>query len=87
MTIQQPLDYLSSQETKTLLNVISDPRDRAIVVLCLSTGIFLSELVQLKADDIDWKAHHLTITGKRTRTIPLNDETYEALAKWSAARL
>ena len=86
MTIQQPLDYLSSQETKTLLNVISDPRDRAIVVLCLSTGIFLSELVQLKADDIDWKAHHLTITGKRNRTIPLNDETYEALAKWSAAR-
>lgn len=86
MTPPASVDCLNSQETKALLTAICDPRDRAIVVLCLSTGIFLSELVQVKNQDIDWKAKQLHITGKRTRALPLNDEAHDALAKWSTAR-
>ena len=82
-TKQAPIDYLNSQETKALLNTISDLRDRAITILILSTGVFLAEVVEVKTQDIDWTKRTLQTTGKRKRAIPLNEETYDALVKWN----
>lgn len=81
------LDYLTAQETSTYLKEIHTPRDRAIVLLFLTTGIFLHEIVELTVESIDWKKRTISIAGKRKRTLPLNAETYDALAQWSQDRL
>ena len=78
--------YLSVNEINALLNAIDDVRDRAIVTLFLNTGIFLSELVDLKNDAINWEKKMLAIPGNRKRDIPLNDQAFDALAKWSKER-
>ena len=75
-------DYLTTQETKRFLNCIDACRDRAIAVLFLSTGLFLKELMDLKVTDINWETRTLTISGKRPRSITLNDEAYNALVEW-----
>lgn len=81
------LDYLTAQETSTYLKEIHASRDRAIVLLFLTTGIFLHEIVELTVESIDWKKRTISILGKRKRTLPLNAETYDALAQWSQERL
>lgn len=86
MGLRTSFEYLTLGEIKQFLGVIDDPRDRAIVVLFLSTGLFLKEVIALQVTDIDWKKHSITITGKRQRTLPLNDETYSALVEWNNRR-
>ncbi len=82
----EPLDYLKHQEITALLKVVHDDRDKAIVTLFLTTGLFLTELLALKVSDINWDNKKLTITGKRPRVIDLNDQAFDALAKWSKER-
>lgn len=80
------LQYLTLNEINAFLNSIDDFRDRAIITTFLNTGIFLSELIDLKIDSIDWNAKILKVSGGRKRDIPLNDQAFEALAKWSKER-
>jgi len=80
------VQYLTTNEINALLNSIDDLRDRAIITTFLNTGIFLSELIDLKIDSIDWNARILKVPGNRKRDIPLNDQAFEALAKWSKER-
>jgi energy-coupling factor transporter ATP-binding protein EcfA2 len=80
------IEYLALNEINALLNAIDDLRDRAIITTFLNTGIFLSELIDLKIDSIDWNAKLLKVSGGRKRDIPLNDQVFEALAKWSKER-
>ncbi|NQV00498.1 MAG: tyrosine-type recombinase/integrase, partial [Parcubacteria group bacterium] len=76
----------SLNEINSLLKSIDDFRDRAIVTLFLNTGLFLNELTDLKIDSIDWNKKILKISGSRKRELPLIDQAYEALAKWSKER-
>lgn len=87
VTAMETLDHLTIHETSTYLKAIHAPRDRAIVLLFLTTGIFLNEITELTVTDIDWKKRTLQIPGKRKRTVPLNNETYDALAHWSQERI
>jgi|GEM_PF-862101 len=81
------IEYLTKIESNALLKEIPDARNRAIVILFLNTGVFLSELVNLKTGSINWEKKMLAVTGNRQREIPLNDQAYEALAKWSRERV
>jgi hypothetical protein len=80
------LERLSVNETNALLKAIDDTRDRAIVILFLNTGIFITELTSLKFDDVKWDKKILSVPGTRKREISLNDQVYDALAKWSKER-
>jgi len=80
------LERLSVNETNALLKTIDDIRDRAIVILFLNTGIFITELTSLKFDAVNWNKKTLSIPGTRKRVIHLNDQAFEALAKWSKER-
>jgi len=82
----EELEYLTLNEIKAFLNSIDDTRDRALIILFLNTGLFLNEITSLKVDSIDWKKKILSVPGNRKRTIPLNDQAFEALAKWSKER-
>jgi hypothetical protein len=81
------LDYLNINEIKALLRTITDPRDKAIITLFLTTGLFVNELLDLTTNQIDFENKTLIIKGKRERQLPLNDQAYEALASWTRARI
>lgn len=80
------VEYLTINEIQTLLKAIDDDRDRAIITLFLNTGIFLNELTSLKVNNVIWEKKAIVIGGNRKREIILNDQAYEALARWSKER-
>lgn len=79
-------EYLNDSEIRQLVGSIDSPRDRAIIVLILSTGIFMAELIALDIDSIDFTTNQLKLTGKRTRKVSLNDDALTALKAWLEAR-
>ena len=84
---KEPIEFLTVQEARLLLQAITEPRDKAIVLLFLTTGIFMQELAELTLSSIDWKQKQLLITGKRPRQLPLPDLAYDALTAWSKERV
>ncbi|MHB1001959.1 MAG: tyrosine-type recombinase/integrase [Armatimonadota bacterium] len=67
---RKPPEYLTDSEKKRFLKELHDRdnplarRDRVIFELFLSTGIRLSELVNLDIDDVDLDGKHIRIIGK-----------------------
>lgn len=59
-------------------------RDRVIIELFYSTGMRLSELINLKFQDIDFYEKSIKVLGKRNkeRIIPLGNIAIEALRKY-----
>ena len=61
------------------------PRDYAIIMTFLQTGIRLSELANLRLEDVDFDNKVLTVRqgkGKKDRQIPLVDEEVKALRNY-----
>jgi len=79
-------EYLIDPEIRTLLSAADDPRDHALLVIVLSTGLFLSELVALTLDSVDLEQKKLHIEGKRKRTVDLTDTAITALTHWLNVR-
>lgn len=68
------------------------PRDTAILITLLATGLRLSEITALDLDDIALSARKGTVTvrngkGGKHRTVPLNSQAREALQNWLDHRL
>lgn len=63
-------------------------RDRAILELFYSSGLRLSELVNLNLNDIDLTDALVTVTGKggKTRTVPVGSYAIAALDDWLGVR-
>ena len=81
---------LYKEQYKALLYEASDNlRDYAIIQTFLQTGIRLSELVNLRIDDVDLEHRILTVRqgkGKKDRQIPLVDEAVKALRNYARYR-
>ena len=79
-------NILYKEQYKALLYEASDNiRDYAIIQTFLQTGIRLSELVNLRVDDVDSEHRILTVRqgkGKKDRQIPLVDEAVKALRNY-----
>ncbi len=77
---------LYKEQYKALLYEATDnTRNYAIIMTFLQTGIRLSELVNLRIDDIDFENKLLTVRqgkGKKDRQIPLVDEAVKALRNY-----
>jgi energy-coupling factor transporter ATP-binding protein EcfA2 len=80
------IEYLTINESNALLKAIDDTRDFAIVTLFLNAGLFLSEIIDLKVNSIDWDKHIVRVPGNRKRDITLDEQAYEAIARWSKDR-
>jgi integrase/recombinase XerC len=59
-------------------------RDRAIVELFYSSGLRLSELVNLTQDNLDFTEGTVTVTGKgsKTRVVPIGSYAIAAMQQW-----
>ena len=64
-------------------------RDKAMMELFYSSGLRLSELANLRWNQVDAGSRMLTVTGKgnKTRMVPFGRVAAEALAEWRKVRL
>ena len=83
-------ETLQAESVNTLLQSI-DPadlpfgaRDRALLEMLYGSGLRVSELVNLRADQVDWEENFLRITGKgnKTRYVPLGGVAAKALRSY-----
>lgn len=51
---KKEIDVLSDTQVRELLNVCDNPRDKAIISLLTTTGIRVSELINIRCEDIAW---------------------------------
>lgn len=86
-------ESLQVDATNALLNETGDEdelqvRDIAMLELTYGSGLRLSELCNLKLQDISWSDKLLTIIGKgqKTRIIPFGEVAEEALQNWLNTR-
>jgi len=81
---------LLKTEYKALLQVAGrNPRDFAIVMLFLQTGLRVSELVNLKLTDVDFTSHEITVRlgkGRKDRVVPLVKQAEAVLKAYLAVR-
>lgn len=87
---QRVPETLQATEVNTLLSSIhpeADPlscRDRAILEMLYGSGLRVSELVSLRAAQVDWDEDFLRITGKggKTRYVPLGKVAAGAMRRY-----
>ena len=81
---------LLKTEYKALLQVAGESkRDFAIVMLFLQSGLRVSELVNLKLNDVDFESREITVRqgkGRKDRVVPLVGQAIEALKAYLAVR-
>jgi site-specific recombinase XerD len=81
---------LLKTEYKALLQVAgANPRDFAVIMLFLQTGLRVSELVNLKLQDVDFASRELTVRqgkGRKDRVVPLVGQAHQALKAYLAVR-
>jgi integrase/recombinase XerD len=88
------IDYLTRDELLALLNAPNNRtpsglRDRAMLHLAFAAGLRVSELVSIRADELDRRrldTIHVMGKGRRERILPLWKETRDILRAWLAAR-
>jgi integrase/recombinase XerC len=83
---------LSIEQTVKLVDIKDDDtlsiRDHAILELFYSSGLRLSEVVNLNIDALDFSEGTVVVTGKgnKTRIVPLGSHAMEAIQKWLQIR-
>jgi len=92
--IPREVSFLETSEIEQIINTISatdnlqDLRNRAILKTLFSTGLRVSELVNLRKKQINLKRGEFSVRGKgnKLRLVFLSDKTKEALKKYLTAR-
>ena len=81
--------FLSVEDVDRLLNApdVTTPRglrDRALIEVLYATGLRVSELVQLRPQDLHLDAGYLTTTGKgrKQRLVPVGDEAAQWVTRY-----
>lgn len=83
--IHKNIDTISIEKIRENCN---NDRDRAIVELCLSSGIRVSELVNLNISDIDFDKNRINIIGKgdKERVVMFSDKAKYHVCKYLNGR-
>ena len=81
-------DILTSNYINTLINELpintpKEVRNKAIVELLYSSGLRVSEVVNLKLNDIkDNKSLRVVGKGRKVRILPMTDQAYKIIKLW-----
>lgn len=65
---------LTSDEIQRILACAKNPRDKAIIATLASTGMRISELINIKLDDFDGNDVYIIGKGNKRRLIHINDK-------------
>ena len=81
---------IDSQDVKALFSVIDHPRNRAMFLLLLRTGMRIGELLDLRPADVNLQEQKVMIyIGEKNhqgRVVYFSDDAREALAEWIKVR-
>lgn len=84
---------LSIEQAVKLVDISEDDvlsiRDHAILELFYSSGLRLSEVVNLDIDALDLSEGTVVVTGKgnKTRIVPIGEHAINAIKKWLTSRI
>lgn len=83
LSIDQTMKLVSIKDTSFL-----GIRDHAIIELFYSSGLRLSELINLKIQDINFEDGTVSVIGKggKSRIVPTGKNAIDAIQKWIALR-
>ena len=83
-----PTDPYTEDELQALLAAGRSPRDRAMLLVLIDTGIRASELAALTPLDIDWENATFTVRGKggKKRRLAHGEKVTKALRRHAGAR-
>ncbi|HEY5682451.1 MAG TPA: tyrosine recombinase XerC [Sulfuricaulis sp.] len=91
-TRRLPRTLTTDQATRLVTLDARDPlatRDRALLELLYSSGLRLSELVDLNLSELDLSAGIVRVTGKgrKVRDVPVGAKARDALRQWLSVRV
>jgi site-specific recombinase XerD len=90
LRLSKPLPkHLRDEEVKQLLSVVTNNRDRAIVMLMLRSGLRVAEVVHLTLAAIDWQRKRLYVyngKGGKDRVVYISPDSYRALQEYMQVR-
>lgn len=66
---------LTSQDISDIIECATNPRDKAIVATLASTGMRISELINITLDDFEGNDIHIIGKGSKRRMVHINDKT------------
>lgn len=77
---EEVLRLLEKPESDSLMGI----RDRAILELLYASGLRVSEMVELRLDQVDWKEGWVRVVGKgsRERVVPCGNEALEKIRRY-----
>jgi DNA replication protein DnaC len=82
------IDYLDKRKSEKLISCTSNVKHKSCLLLMLDCGLRVSECVTLKYSNFDFRNKTVTVTSLKkrdevhTRTIPISDRLYDALAEY-----
>lgn len=87
-------DFLSEEELQALLavpnaNTITGLRNRCLMEVFAHAGLRLSEAINLRPGDINWKDGEIKVVGGKggkSRVVPVHPETLDWLQRWDEKR-
>ena len=90
LRLSRPLPrHLRDEEVHRLLEVVRQPRDRALVMLMLRCGLRVEEVARLKLAALDLRRRQLFVQhgkGAKDRVVYLSDDAQEALIQYLRVR-
>jgi site-specific recombinase XerD len=80
------LPSLSREQVDYLLNLVDNVRDKAIIAMFTESGLRLSELVNIRPEDINWLDNTVQVMGKgqKEALAPLGSMSQKYLREWLA---
>ncbi len=78
------LPSLNRKQVDDLLNRVNNIRDKAIIAMFTESGLRLSELVNIRLEDIDWQDQTVRVIGKgrKEALAPLGSMSQKYLKEW-----
>ena len=77
---------ITSDDVNSLINSATNPRDKAIVALLASTGMRISELINIKLSDFEGNDIHIVGKGSKRRMVHVNDKTMQYIKAYMIVR-
>ena len=77
---------LTSYEINCMIECATNPRDKAIIATLASTGMRISELINITLDDFDGNDINIVGKGSKRRVVHINDKTMGYIKAYMVVR-
>lgn len=77
---------LTSEDVNNIIASATNPRDKAIVAMLASTGMRISELINITLSDFEGSDIHIVGKGSKRRVVHINDKTMGYIKAYMVVR-